>query len=123
MSDITGKVIKVLEPQRFVSQKNGNEYVSTVFVVEIQGKYTKKIAFKVMGEDDFKNMGIVVGGTYSVSFDVESREWKERWFTECRAWKVVRIDNDSSSTTQSTQGTKEQTQQQQGNSSDDNLPF
>ena len=100
MSDITGNVIAILEPQRFVSQKNGNEYVTTVFVIETQGQYPKKVAMKVIGEDKFKQMGIAIGGTYNVSFDVESREWKGKWFTECQAWRTQRVD-----------GTQEQTQQ------------
>jgi hypothetical protein len=98
--ELQGKIISVLEPQRFVSQKNGNEYVTTVFVIETQGQYPKKVAFKVMGEDKFKQMGIVMGGTYNVSFDVESREWQGKWFTECQAWRTQRVD-----------GTQEQTQQ------------
>lgn len=90
--EIQGKVIAILEPQRFVSQKNGNEYVTTVFVIETPGQYPKKVAMKVMGEDKFKQMGIVMGGTYNVSFDLESREWKGKWFTECQAWRAVRMD-------------------------------
>lgn len=98
--EIQGKVIAILEPQRFVSSKNGNEYVTTVFVIETPGQYPKKVAMKVMGEDKFKQMGIIMGGTYNVSFDVESREWQGKWFTECQAWRAQRVD-----------GTQEQTQQ------------
>lgn len=98
--EIQGKVIAILEPQRFVSSKNGNEYITTVFVIETPGQYPKKVAMKVMGEDKFKQMGIVMGGTYNVSFDVESREWQGKWFTECQAWRTQRVD-----------GTQEQTQQ------------
>ena len=98
--EIQGKVIAILEPQRFVSQKNGNEYVTTVFVIETQGQYPKKVAMKVMGDDKFNQMGIVMGGTYNVSFDVESREWKGKYYTECQAWRTQRVD-----------GTQEQTQQ------------
>lgn len=124
MSDITGKVIAILEPQRFVSSKNGNEYVTTVFVIETQGQYPKKVAFKVMGEDKFKQMGIVMGGIYNVSFDVESREWQGKWFTECQAWKTQRMDGTQEQRPQAAT----QTQQQpapapaQGDGSD-NLPF
>ena len=45
-----------------------------------------------MGEDKFKQMNIVVGGNYNVSFDVESREWQQKWFTEASAWKAVCLD-------------------------------
>ena len=98
--EIQGKVIAILEPQRFVSSKNGNEYVTTVFVIETPGQYPKKVAMKVIGEDKFKQMCIAIGGIYNVSFDVESREWKGKWFTECQAWRTQRVD-----------GTQEQTQQ------------
>jgi hypothetical protein len=90
--EIQGKVIAILEPLRFVSSKNGNEYITTVFVIETTGQYPKKVAMKVMGEDKFKQMGIAMGGTYNVSFDVESREWKGKWFTECQAWRTQRVD-------------------------------
>lgn len=105
--EIQGKVIAILEPQRFVSSKNGKEYVTTVFVIETPGQYPKKVAMKVMGEDKFKQMGIVMGGTYNVSFDVESREWQSKWFTECQAWRTQRVDGTQEqpqqSTTQTTQ--------------------
>ena len=90
--EIQGKIISVLEPQKFVSQKNGNTYVTNQFVIETQGQYPKKVAFKVMGEDKFAQMQIAVGGFYNVSFDVESREWQGKWFTECQAWRAVRMD-------------------------------
>lgn len=109
MSDITGKVIAILEPQRFVSQKNGNEYVTTVFVIETQGQYPKKVAMKVMGEDKFKQMGIAMGCTYNVSFDVESREWNGKWFTECQAWRTQLVDGTQEQTQQSTTQTNQKT--------------
>ena len=122
--EIQGKVIAILETQRFVSSKNGNEYVTTVFVIETQGQYPKKVAFKVMGEEKFKQMGIVMGGTYNVSFDVDSREWQGKWFTECQAWRTQRVDGTQEPRPQAAT----QTQQQpsiapaQGDGSD-NLPF
>lgn len=106
--EIQGKVIASLEPQRFVSSKNGNEYVTTVFVIETPGQYPKKVAMKVMGEDKFKQMGIAIGGTYNVSFDVESREWKGKWFTECQAWRTQRVDGAQEQTPQAATQTLQQ---------------
>lgn len=90
--EIQVKIVKVLDAQRFVSKKDGSEIVKNTFVGETAGQYPKKIAFTVMGAEKFSQMGIVVGGTYTVSFDVESREWQGKWFTEASAWKAVRID-------------------------------
>lgn len=121
--EIQGKIISVLKPQRFVSQKNGNEYVTTVFVIETQGQYPKKVAMKVMGEDKFKQMGIVMGGTYNVSFDVESREWQGKWFTECQAWRAVRMDGQQASTNESPSPAPQPQAHNDSNTDDSNLPF
>lgn len=86
--EIQGKVVKILEPQRF-SKGDGSEVVRHGFVVETTGeRFSKKVCFSVLGDDSFNNMHIAAGGTYNVFFDVESREWKDKWFTECRAWKA-----------------------------------
>ena len=118
--EIQGKVIAILEPQRFVSQKNGNEYVTTVFVIETPGQYPKKVAMKVMGEDKFKQMGIVMGGIYNVSFDVESREWQGKFFTECQAWRTQRVDGVQQAATQTQQQPTPAPAQGDGS---DNVPF
>lgn len=121
--EIQGKVIAILEPQRFVSSKNGNEYVTIVFVIETQGQYPKKVAMKVMGEDKFKQMGIAIGGTYNVSFDVESREWKGKWFTECQAWRTQLVDGQHVSTNASPSPAPQSQVHNDANTDDSGLPF
>lgn len=125
--EINVKVVKILDAQRFTSSRTGNEYVKNIFVGTTQGQYPKTIAFSVMGEDKFQKMGIVVGGMYDVSFDVESREWNGKYFTECNAWLVKRIDNGVVGNQQQVQSPAQAPQQsanapQQGNG-DDSLPF
>ena len=90
--EITGKVLSILEPQRFTSKKDGSEIVKNFFVLETQGQYPKKIAFSVMGADKFDNMHLTVGGTFAISFDIESREWSGKWFTEASAWRATCMD-------------------------------
>lgn len=126
--EIQVKIVNVLPVQTFTSSKTGNSYAKYTFVGETAGQYPKKIAFTVMGEDKFNGMGIVVDGTYSVSFDVESREWNGKWFTEASAWKAVRIDG-AQGQQQATQATaspvQEKTSGAQGGDGEqnDNLPF
>ena len=127
-------ILKILETQKFVSKKDGSEIVKNVFIGTTQGQYPKKIAFTVMGEDKFNGMCIVVDGTYTVSFDVESREWNGKWFTEASAWKAVRIDG-AQGQQQAPQANTSQAQapaspvkentsgSQGGGEQNDNLPF
>ena len=127
-------ILKILETQKFVSKKDGSEIVKNVFIGTTQGQYPKKIAFTVMGDDKFNGMGIVVDGTYAVSFDVESREWNGKWFTEASAWKAVRIDGAQGhqqapqSNTSQAQAHESPVQEntsvaQVGGEQNDNLPF
>lgn len=132
--EITGKVIKVLGVQEFTSkkpEKQGVVYKRFSFVLETVGQYPKKTVFTVMGEDRWKQMGIVVGGEYQVSFDIDAREWQGRWFNDLSAWRAVRVDNNGGQQQQTQAPAPRQTQspvheaptggQQQGDGSD--LPF
>lgn len=89
--DLTGKCIRILEPQSGISAKSGEEWVKNSFVIEIAGQYPTRVAFTVFGEDRWTQMGIAVGGQYQVSFDIDAREWQGRWFNDLSAWKAVRI--------------------------------
>ena len=125
--EIQVKIVNVLPVQTFTSSKTGNSYSKYTFVGETAGQYPKKIAFTVMGEDKFNGMGIVVDGTYTVSFDVESREWNGKWFTEASAWKAVRIDG-ALGQQRAPQANTSQVQEntsgaQGGGEQKDNLPF
>ena len=88
--EITGKVTNVL-PAQSGTGKNGNEWVKNGFVIQTQGEYPKIVCFSVMGKDRWEKMNIQVGMTYNVSFDVESREWNGKYFTELTAWKTMAI--------------------------------
>lgn len=91
--EITVKVTKILEAQSGVSQKTGNGWFKISFVGETSGQYPKTVCFVVMGDERWKSMNIEVGKSYNVSFDVESREWNGKYFTDLQAWKVVCLDS------------------------------
>jgi hypothetical protein len=90
--EITVTIEKILDAQRFVSKKDGQEIVRHGFVGKTDGQYPKMVYFTVLGDDKFNAMSLVVGGRYNVSFDVNSREWNGKWFTDVSAWRCVRTD-------------------------------
>ena len=94
-NSIIVQIEKILEKQTFTSSKTGNVYEKFFFVGKTQAQYPKTIAFSVMGKEKFEKLGIVVGKTYTISFDVESREWNGKYFTDITAWKAVCLDGDS----------------------------
>lgn len=91
--ELNVKIAKILESQSFVSKKNGLTYVKHHFLGVTGGQYPKQIAFSVMGDDKWKEMSVVVGKEYVVSFDVTSREWQGKWFTDVSCWRCVAVDS------------------------------
>ena len=98
--ELTIKVTKILDPVSGVSSRNGEQWVKNAFVGTTQGEYPKTICFTVMGQERWDKMAIKVGDSYSVSFDVESREWNGKYFTDLSAWKAVNLDAGQSAQTQ-----------------------
>ena len=84
--EITGKIIFDLQEQSGVS-KAGNNWKKHEYVLETQETYPRKVCFNFFGDkaDQYK---LSVGKGYTVSFDLNSREYNGRWYTEVSAWKA-----------------------------------
>ena len=82
---LTAKLIQLL-PLQTGSGKNG-EWRKQDLIVETDGQYPKKICISVWGDKINANQ-LVVGNKLKIDFDIESREYNSRWYTDVKAWKV-----------------------------------
>ena len=87
--EITGKIIAVLPEQGGIS-KTGNEWKKQEYALETHDQYPKKVCFQIFGADRIAQAAIQPGEELTVSFDIDSREYQGRWFTNISAWKVER---------------------------------
>ena len=46
------------------------------------------LMFNVFGADRIAQFNIQMGETLTVSFDIDSREYNGRWYTDVRAWRI-----------------------------------
>lgn len=84
--EIIGKVAQLL-PLVTGQGKNG-EWRKQEFIIEIaEGQYPKKVCLSLWG-DKIDQAALALNETVKVFFDLESREYNSRWFTEARAWRV-----------------------------------
>jgi Domain of unknown function (DUF3127) len=83
--EIKGKITQLL-PLQTGEGKNG-PWRKQEFILETEAQYPKKVCIAAWG-DKFNNDLIQIGKTVNVSFDVESREYNTRWYTDIRAWKI-----------------------------------
>ena len=78
--EIDGKIILDLGLQSGVSRA-GNQWKKKEYVLETFGQYPRKVKFTVFG-DRVDTIAIQVGNSYTLSVDIESREFNERWYTD-----------------------------------------
>jgi hypothetical protein len=90
--EITGRLLQVLQIQKGTSSRG--EWQKQEFIVETQdGQYSKKICFNVWGEDKIADLSAIgVGSDIKVMFNIESREYNSRWYTDVRAWRIEKLD-------------------------------
>ena len=85
--ELAGKITHVLE------EKSGNSargpWRKQEYVIEVPGDYPKQVCFMVWG-DKIDQLRITEGPQLTVHFDLESREYNGRWYTDVKAWRVER---------------------------------
>lgn len=88
--EIQGKV-SLVSPLQTGEGRNG-QWKKQDFILETDGQVSRKINFSVWGEkiDQFK---LNSGETVTVFFDLESREYNGKWYTDAKAWKISRPEN------------------------------
>jgi hypothetical protein len=82
---LTAKLIQVL-PLQTGTGKNG-QWKKQDIIVETEGQYPRKICVSIWG-DKINDDQLKVGTMLTISFDVESREYNGRWYTDVKAWRV-----------------------------------
>jgi hypothetical protein len=85
--EITGRVIKMLALQTGMGKVG--PWKKQEFVIETGGQIPRKICFSLWG-DKIDQAALHEGDEAEINFDLESREYNGRWYTEAKAWKVVR---------------------------------
>lgn len=85
--EITGKLIQKLPVQSGVST-SGNNWSKAEFVIETVEQYPKKVCANLWGDRAKALDQFQIGSLITVSFDLESREYNGRWYTDVKAWRV-----------------------------------
>jgi hypothetical protein len=126
--EVSGRIIQVLPEVNGEGRNGGKPWKKQEFILETTAQYPKKVCFSLWGDrvDQFR---MNVGEEVIISVDPESREYNGRWYTELRAWKVVRKSQmDGQSGGQSYSGSSDGGSNSNSNSYnqnnvEDDLPF
>lgn len=84
--ELKAKLVQVL-PMQTGAGKNGTDWKKQDVILETEGQYPKKVCVSIWG-DKINPSQLQPGNMLNVSFDIESREYNGRWYTDVKAWKV-----------------------------------
>lgn len=84
-----GKIFAICTPETGTS-KSGNAWSrQTVVISFMDGSYEKKLAFSVIKNEVLQKVEkLKVGDDVNVKFNISSREYNGRWFTDIVAWSI-----------------------------------
>ena len=112
--NIKAKVLQLLPLQTGIG-KNG-EWRKQDIIVETDGEYPKKICVSIWG-DKINEKQLQIGNQLDIYFELESREFNSKWYTDVRAWKITTDENII------TTSLSEDVTSNEEPSEDDDLPF
>ena len=131
--ELEGKIIRKLNVQSGVSAR-GN-WSKQEFIIEYQeGNFPSQACFNVWGEDKVKDLErFQIGDSVKVSFNISSREYNGRWYTDLRACRLDSAGEAASAaapaqapaqpSAQPAQTQAPQAADSQDSQDDDDLPF
>lgn len=123
--EISGKVFKVM-PVETGEGRNGTWKKQQIIIETAHERYPKKVAIIFWG-DLTEHDSFAEGKDISVEFDIESREFNNRWYTDVKAWRINSNSNNSqtSNTPPSVNNVPQYTETDAPNTSaiEDDLPF
>lgn len=96
--EVQGKITKFLEVQSGTAA-SGNEWKKQSFLIETEEQYNNLYCFEVFGAEKVDNLEKFnkVGDDVSVQFNVNTNEWKGKYFTSLSAWRIEKVDSSSDS--------------------------
>ncbi len=104
--ELVGKIVKLL-PLQTGQGKNGT-WKKQEYLLEYGDQYPKTVCFNLWG-DKVDQFALTEGETVTVFFDVESREFNGKYYTDVKAWRV-----DKGATQGATQAGNNRSEQQHG---------
>jgi hypothetical protein len=86
---LTAKLTQLL-PIQTGTAKNGL-WKKQDIIVETESQFPKKVCISIWGEK-INDGQLQIGNTLKIDFEIESREYNNRWYTDLKAVKIERDD-------------------------------
>ena len=83
--EFEGVVYKIMPPVKGTSARG--EWQRQEVIFDLPSEFSRKVCVIFFNKES-EVARLREGATYTVSFNLESREYNGRWYTDVRAWRV-----------------------------------
>lgn len=96
---VTGKITKVLDTQKGTSAA-GKDWQKLSFILETTEDYNNLYCFDVFGDEKVEQFLKYnkVGQEVDVSFNVQTNEYKGKYYTSLQSWKIFKAEGEEIAT-------------------------
>jgi len=86
--ELEGRIVRKLSVQQGTSARGA--WAKQEFIFEYkEGNFPSQVCMNVWGEDKVRDLEkYQVGDNVKISFNLSSREFNGRWYTDVRAWRI-----------------------------------
>lgn len=85
-----GKVIWLSAVRQGCSQKTGENWSALDFVLEMDGRYIRRVKFSLFGEERIRRAALQIGDYVTARFEIEAHFFKEDYFNDLRCYDIIK---------------------------------
>ena len=93
--EVSGRILKMMEPRSGVSAKTGNPWATQEMVIEYfedkNQRYADRAVVTVSGVENVKQSDLKEGDEVVVGFGHSARFYEGRWYNELRVYKIDKV--------------------------------
>lgn len=84
--EIEGTLVKVL-PEKSGEGRNG-KWLKQDFIIETEDKFPRQVCISLWNDKAKMLENFKEGEKLKASINIESREFREKWYTDVKAWRL-----------------------------------
>lgn len=85
-----GKVICVMQVRSGISPRTSQPWYSQSFVIEIDGRYTRRVKLSIWGQDRINRASLEAGQYITCRFEIEAHEVNGDFYNDLRCYDIIR---------------------------------
>lgn len=85
-----GRVVLIMDTKQGTSSRTGEIWMSQDFVIETEGRYTRKVRLSLYGADRVKAANLQLNEYVTAQFEIEAHEYQGQYYNDLRCYDIIK---------------------------------